>query len=125
MKGVRRKFERGCESKSVEAMESRNLKHVQFTEQAPDIMANCLYLPGIREMEATPCRLLGCRAHSARLRSFSNAFSMIRITLIPDTRGELEAIYFFLLAFFSTFTSSFASFAYSSHISKHFQTKNF
>jgi hypothetical protein len=50
---------------------------------------------------------------------------MIRITSIPDARGELEAIYFFLLAFFSTFTSSFASFAYSSHISKRFQTKNF
>ena len=74
MQGVRRKFERGCESKSVEAMESRNSKHVQFTEQAPDIMGFFFYLPGIREMEATPCRLLGCRAHSARLRSFSNAF---------------------------------------------------
>jgi hypothetical protein len=109
-------------------MESRNLKQVQFTEQAPDIMGKFLYLPGTREMEATPCRLVGCRAHrahSARFRSFSNAFSMIRITSIPDARGELEAIYFFLLAFFSTFTSSFASFAYSSHISKHFQTKNF
>jgi hypothetical protein len=54
MKGVRRKFERGCESKSVEGMESRNLKQVQFTEQAPDIMGKFLYLPGTREMEATP-----------------------------------------------------------------------
>jgi hypothetical protein len=39
--------------------ESRNLKHIQFTAQAPNIMGNFLNLPVIREMEVTPSRLLG------------------------------------------------------------------
>jgi hypothetical protein len=89
-------------------------------------MGNFLNLPAIREMEVTPSRLLGCRARGALLRSFrSNAFSMIRMTSIPDVREEFDAVYFFLLVFFSTFASSLASFASSSHISKRFHAKNF